>query len=282
MDETRKATGGYLLKKVAADTTLLYGFAQECCMYVINGRDRVLLVDTGMGTGDLKAALAAIAPGKPAVVVNTHGHADHCGGNDQFPEVFLHPGAWADADHAEEEKKTLPAEEAMAGVEHYAWARRPLKQGEQIELGDRCIEVIETPGHTPGCLSFLDRKQRVLLCGDLVCSNDHCTHMLAYVEWFRFSTVSIETFLRSLEKVERLGAEYDVLCGGHDQQPLEKKYLTQIIDLCRSILDGTAKPYHPQLAPHYGNIQCWRLDGPDTAILYQDEVIFDRPAEGGR
>ena len=48
--------GGYKLKELGNDITLLYGFAEECCMYALKGRDKVLLVDTGMGTGDLKKA----------------------------------------------------------------------------------------------------------------------------------------------------------------------------------------------------------------------------------
>lgn len=268
--------GGYKLDKITEDITLLYGFPEECCMYAIKGREKVMLVDTGMGTGNLKAALEAIAPGLPYIAVNTHGHADHCGGNAQFPRVYLHPGSYADADRAEEEKKTLPAANEVEGIAKYQWEKIPLKDGDMIDLGGKTIEVIETPGHTPGCLSLLDREDRILFGGDLVVSNDHCTHMLAYVEWFRFSTVSVETLLRSLEKVQARENEFDYILGGHDAFLLGKKYLHQIIDMCRSILDGSAKPFHPQLDPHYGNISCWKLEREDTAILYHDEVIFDK------
>ena len=92
--------GGYKLKELGKDITLLYGFAEECCMYALKGRDKVLLVDTGMGTGDLKKALGAIAPGLPYVVVNTHGHADHCGGDMYFGEVYMSAAAEPDAREA--------------------------------------------------------------------------------------------------------------------------------------------------------------------------------------
>lgn len=268
--------GGYCFKRLTDSITLLYGFAQECAMYAVEGRDRVLLVDTGMGTGDLKTALEALAPGKPVIAVNTHGHADHCGGNSQFPEIYLHPGSYADADRAEEEKKTLPAENELEGITKFEWKKHPVYEGDIIDLGGKTIEVIETPGHTPGCISLLDREDRILFGGDLVVSNDHCTHMLAYVEWFHFSTVSIETFCRSLEKVTAREGEFDFILGGHDGFLLDKKYLYQITDMCRSILDGSAQPYHPVLAPHYGNITCWRLDRENTSILYHDEIIFDK------
>ncbi|MCC8080053.1 MAG: MBL fold metallo-hydrolase [Oscillospiraceae bacterium] len=268
--------GGYKLKKITDSITLLYGFAEECCMYAVNGRDKILLVDTGMGTGDLKAALNSISHGKPMLAVNTHGHADHAGGNDQFPEVMLHRGTYNDISNVEEERKTLPHDEAHAGVEKYKWSKVPVCDGDIIDLGDRTLEVIETPGHTPGCICLLDKEDRALFCGDLVVSNDHCTHMLAYVEWFKFSTVSIETFLRSLNKIKSRESEFDILLGGHDAFALDKKYLYELIELCESIINKTAKPYHPVLPAHYGNIQCWKVDGQNTAILYHDEVIFDK------
>ena len=68
--------GGYQLTRLTDRITLLHGFAQECCMYALEGSEKIALIDTGMGTGDLKAALAAIAPGKQWIAINTHGHAD--------------------------------------------------------------------------------------------------------------------------------------------------------------------------------------------------------------
>lgn len=268
--------GGYQFKELAGGITLLYGFTNECNMYAVEGQDKVMLVDTGMGTGDLKAALEALAPGKPVICVNTHGHSDHCCGNSQFPEVYLHPGSFADADNAEEEKKTLPTEQEVEGIVKYDWQKKPVHDGDVFDLGGRIIEVLETPGHTPGCISLLDKTDRILFCGDLVCSNDHCVHMLDHVEKLKFSTVSIQTLLRSLQKVKDRQNEYDWLLGGHDAFLMGKEYLDWVIEMCSSILDGTANAFHPQLPPVYGNIVCWKVELGNSAILYQDESVFDK------
>ena len=53
-------------------------------------KDKALLVDTGMGVGDLAALVRSLTP-LPVIVVNTHGHPDHAGGNGGFDEFFLHP-----------------------------------------------------------------------------------------------------------------------------------------------------------------------------------------------
>ncbi|MBR3276255.1 MAG: MBL fold metallo-hydrolase [Eubacterium sp.] len=268
--------GGYRFKKITEDITLLYGFPEECCMYAVKGRDKILLVDTGMGTGDLNRALAVLGGGLPVLVFNTHGHADHCGGNRQFPEIYLHEGSYADADRAEEEKKTLPGAEPVEGILDYDWRKCPVHEGDVFDLGGKTIEVLETPGHTPGCISLLDAEDRILFGGDLVVSNDHCSHMLAYVEWFSFSTVSVETWYRSLQKIKARQKDWDYILGGHDAFLLKPYYLDELLDMCRDILNGTARPYHPQLKPVYGNISCWKLEREHTAILYHDEVIFDK------
>ena len=57
---------------------------------------------------------------------------------------------------------------------------------------------------------------------------------------------------------------------------MDKEYLDWVIEMCSSILDGTADAFHPQLPPVYGNIICWKVELGKSAILYQDETVFDK------
>src|SRR4030042_2591089 len=59
-------------------------------IYLIEGKDSALLIDTGIGTADLVSAVKKIS-NKPLIVVITHGHPDHCGSNYQFEKVYIHP-----------------------------------------------------------------------------------------------------------------------------------------------------------------------------------------------
>ena len=273
----------YQIKKILPGISLLYGFREECCIYVVEGDDSVAMIDTGMGTGDLRKALDAVAPGKKVLVFNTHCHFDHSAGDFQFPEVRMHPACYADQD--ETETMTCPREAEYPDLPRYATRRIPVKEGDVFDLGGVTLEIIETPGHTPGCICLLDRRHRVLFAGDLIGSNAHNVWMLDHLPWMKFSTVSLECYLRSLRKISARANAFDGFLAGHDACVLGKEYLEELIRLTASIIDGTAVPYHPDMPspPGMDPIVCWKVDGETvpTALLYQDESIFDRAPENG-
>ncbi len=271
----------YQFKEIMPGITMLYGFKEECCIYAIEGDEKVALIDNGMGTGDLRQALEKLAPGKEVIAFNTHCHFDHSAGNFQFPEIHMHPACYPDQD--ETESSPCPREVVYDDLPRYNTVRIPVKEGDVFDLGGVKLEVIETPGHTPGCICLLDRTHRVLFAGDLIGSNKHNVWMLDHLPWVKFSTVSLECYLRSLRKIESMGDLYDGFLGGHDAEVLGKEYLQELIRLTVSIIDGTAQPYHPDMPgpPGMDPIVCWKVDGKTvpTAILYQDESIYDKKNE---
>ena len=268
----------YRAEELLPGVFVLTGFDEECCIYVVVGSEKAAVVDTGMGKGDLRGALEALAPGREILVFNTHCHFDHSAGNFQFPEVYMHPGCWPDQD--ETEAMPLPRGEEDPDRPAYPTKRVSVKEGDAFGLGGVTLEVVETPGHTPGCICLLDRSHRVLFAGDMIGSSAHCVWMLDHLPWVRFSTVSLECYLRSLRKAEALGDAYDGFLAGHDDRVLGKDYLEELIRLTEAVIDGTAKPYHPEIPspPGAGPVVCWRVDGETvpTALLYQDESVFDR------
>ena len=67
----------YQSQEIMPGIWVLYGFSEECCIYVVEGEEKVALIDNGMGTGDMHRAVEKLAPGKPVVAINTHCHFDH-------------------------------------------------------------------------------------------------------------------------------------------------------------------------------------------------------------
>ena len=64
--------------------------AFQVWMYLIEGDEKAILIDTGLGNLDV-GAIAASLTKKPVEVINTHCHGDHIGGNGDFSKIYLSP-----------------------------------------------------------------------------------------------------------------------------------------------------------------------------------------------
>ncbi|MGE0500582.1 MAG: MBL fold metallo-hydrolase [Rhizobiaceae bacterium] len=151
-------------------------------MYLLEGRDADLLVDTGMGVLPLAPALA-LTEGKPLIVVATHIHLDHVGSLHEFAERWG-PAASADA------FATMPAAstyaDAFAKLDHPVsrlpskgwtvgdWSLRPapltrtLSEGDRVDLGERRFRVLHLPGHSPDSIALFDEADGLFLSGDAI------------------------------------------------------------------------------------------------------------------
>ena len=146
--------------KVAPDVFAIYEPHQfeETISYLILGRERAVLFDTGMGIGDLKAVTTKLTT-LPVIVLNSHTHNDHVGDNWQFDTVYGMDTEFtrqnAKGSKADAQAEIAPGEicgALPAGFDRAAYATRPwhvtkwLHDGDSIDLGGRTIEVIATAG----------------------------------------------------------------------------------------------------------------------------------------
>lgn len=128
-------------------------------MYLLVGSTRALLIDTGDVVESSQMPLAKtvmeLLPGNgdaklPLLVVHTHGHLDHRRGDSQFqamPHVQVVP---ADLEHVKQ----------YFGFSHWPDGIA------QIDLGDRIVDVLPTPGHYPSHLAYYDRTTGLFFSGD--------------------------------------------------------------------------------------------------------------------
>jgi hydroxyacylglutathione hydrolase len=119
-------------------------------LFLILGKDRALLVDTGAGSVDTATFTKKLIAKLPLTVVHTHAHGDHVGGDKGFAglaDVTLIPAA-------------VDAEQKAFGIAN--WPDQP----GSIDLGDRIIDVIAIPGHQAAHVAYYDRKTGILLTGD--------------------------------------------------------------------------------------------------------------------
>lgn len=153
----------------------------RCNIWHVRGRDRDLLVDSGMGVVSLREQVAGLAE-RPLTAVASHTHFDHIGCHHEFAERAVHrdeaallaaPGrreTLADPYVTDDIFTALPPGDYDSARYQVAPApaTRLLAEGDVIDLGDRHFTVIHTPGHSPGGIMLFEEASGVLISGDTV------------------------------------------------------------------------------------------------------------------
>jgi len=202
--------------------------------YLLIGEDRSVLVDTGYGEGNIRSMVEQITP-LPVMVINTHGHFDHTGGNGYWDKAWMGQASAKDCKNA-----FSAAQEAAAACKpHPDYETCTLTDGTIIELGNETIEVLAIPAHHDGSVALLARKSRLLFTGDEFESGQ------VLILKKHSDPDFLPTIARHRANAERLLArreEYDSLFPAHNGYMLDPDcYLQDFIALDSEILNGTAQ-----------------------------------------
>jgi len=153
----------------------------RCNIWHVRGRDRDLLVDSGMGVVSLREHIPLVTE-KSVVAVASHTHFDHMGCHHEFEDrcvhsaeadLMAHPtrrNTLADPYVTDEIFTRLPPAPYISAeyAVRSAPATRLLSDGDVVDLGDRRFDVIHTPGHSPGGIMLFERASGILFSGDIV------------------------------------------------------------------------------------------------------------------
>ncbi|HEX4253069.1 MAG TPA: MBL fold metallo-hydrolase [Pseudonocardia sp.] len=142
-------------------------------LLLLQGRQPAL-VDSGfVGHAEQTAEWVRAHTGRLALVVNTHWHSDHVGGNGLLQAAGA--GIAASTPDAQAVARRDPgcclAEYLDQPVAPYT-VDEPLSDGQVLRLGDADWEVVRTPGHTPGHLALWQPEERLLVVGDALSDYD--------------------------------------------------------------------------------------------------------------
>lgn len=198
-------------------STGVYSIDQEMVRsFLILGDQRALLLDTGAQECDLLGLIRSVTA-LPLLVLHTHGDGDHTANDGLFSDIYAHPDEFSLL------RRFRPGLKAQL---------HPITGASSFDLGGRILQVIETPGHTPGSICLLDRQNRILFSGDTV----------SYGPVFLFGDHrDIHTYRQTLAKLLELGG-FDTVYPCHNTCPVSLTVLPALMAAVDGALDGSIVP----------------------------------------
>ena len=191
----------------------------RCNIWHVRGRERDLLIDSGMGVVSLREQVALLAE-RPILAVASHTHFDHIGTHHEFPHRAVHP---AEADIlAHPTRGNTVAEKYVADNSIFTalppgdWqalryevlpapAQTMLIEGSIVDTGDRSFEIFHLPGHSDGSIALYERATETLFSGDVIYDGE-----LAYDAE---NAAEMQLYVASMKRL--LDLPVRVVHGGH-------------------------------------------------------------------
>ena len=150
--------------------------------YLFIGSEGACLIDTGLGVANIKPIVMKLTSA-PISVISTHAHWDHIGNHDLFEEVWVHEAesSWLTDGYVSEiemirehlmERPFMKAPPSDFDLSRYGPPRlnalAMIKDGQQVNLGNRTLSLFHTPGHSPGHVCIFEPATGYLVTGDLL------------------------------------------------------------------------------------------------------------------
>lgn len=213
----------------------------EAACYLVAGKKQAMVIDTSIGLCNIRETAEELTS-LPLICVNTHGHGDHMGGNWAFEKAYMN---LADLPLAEE---SISWPEVQEGIKQFGIRYppfEPIEDGQVFDLGELQLEALYLPGHTPGEIVLLNRRDRILFSGDGILE-----HL-----WLQLpESLPIATQIESMERLLPLRNQFDCILHGHCQQPAGAELFDTLLAALKDLANGDTDHdidyhWHGQISP---------------------------------
>lgn len=219
---------------------------QEVNAYLILGRDKSLLLDTGMGICDIRSVVEELYQGE-LMVVNSHFHFDHVGNNYKFDEVYIFDEPYAKAaaesglpkealgNQLDEDMFLFGYPAGFSPEEFHIppYKTRLIGDGYIFDLGDRSLKVIHTPGHSNDSIMLFDSENGILFTGD----SFYLGALYAHFDCGEFGRSSLEEYLKSMRRLPEEYPNVKALYCSHNDFIADPIKLTETAEALQGIID---------------------------------------------
>ncbi|WP_339133274.1 MAG: MBL fold metallo-hydrolase [Candidatus Electrothrix sp. GW3-4] len=233
-----------------------YRHWEETHCYLLNGSERSLLIDTGLGISNIYDEVIKLTD-KPVTAVATHIHWDHIGGHRFFQDFYAHGAElnWLNGEFplTMEQIKGMVVDRCDLpedfDVNNYEFFQgnptRVLEDNDVIDIGDRFVQIVHTPGHSPGHICFWEKERGYLFTGDLVYKDT----LFAF-----FPSTDPEAYLNSLKRISALPVKH--VFPSHHTLDIQPEILGRMRDAFRQ-LKAEGKLHHGSGTYDYGDWAIW-------------------------
>lgn len=278
----------YQIEPLRPGLTRIWDVARTA-MYLVEGEERAVLIDTGVGVGKLKPVVEGLTD-KPLTVLITHGHVDHAMGAAGFADVRMSPldeGVYGEHCAMEGRRGYVYGStiqdgdpEQTAGITDADFLAprpfadfAPLTPGDRFELGGVTVEVLPGAGHTPGCVTMLLPQWRMLLLGDA------CNPFTFLFDRWASPVAVYRDMLLGLKA--QTDGRYDRVLISHGLGESAPDTLDNVLALCGEVLSGGGdnlpfqSPFGSGLiAKAMDPVRFCRADGRDGNLVYDPEKLY--------
>ena len=200
----------------------------EATCYVVAGNTQAMVIDTSIGFCNIRE-IAESLTSLPLVLVNTHGHIDHVGGNWGFEAAYMN---LADLKVAEEDYGMPRLRETIRANGLVFPPFTHVEDGHIFDLGGLELQVFYLPGHTAGEIALLDRKDRILFSGDGIVEQ----------LWLQLpESQPVKTQIEGMERLRRYRDSFDTILHGHSDVPMGAELFDTMLDALKDLEAGNTE-----------------------------------------
>ncbi len=228
-------------------------------MYLVEGTEKALLIDTGVGVGNLREFVQTITD-KPLEVFISHNHRDHIGNAGLFDHICI-----SDLDRqigpliypvpvrmqfANNMARMMPEQRLWTEMDLPSFTLEdvpsvtPMQDGDIIDLGGRKLQGFLCPGHSPGSMVLIDDREGRMFCGD-ICNYNVGLGVRSIPNVLH---ASMEDTLEAMQRIWAMDFDHDRIHNGHTHfslrplgMTLPKEVYVELMELMEQIIAGTCE-----------------------------------------